>query len=83
MENFDKNNLTLANLANGATAKIAKIGGGEAISRRLLEMGVVPGATVKMIKAAPFGCPLEIRIGNTHLALRRTEANSISVENRS
>lgn len=75
-----KDNSTLAQLAVGSTAKIIGITGESAISRRLLEMGVVPGATVRVVKTAPFGCPLEIRVQNSHLAVRRSEANSILVE---
>lgn len=74
------NNSTLAHLAVGTTAKIVSINESGAISRRLLEMGIVPGATVRVVKTAPFGCPMEIRVRNSHLALRRVEANSIIVE---
>lgn len=74
------NNSTLAELEKGATAKIVGVKDNGAISRRLLEMGVVPGATVRVIKTAPFGCPMEIRVRNSHLAIRKSEANSILVE---
>lgn len=74
------NNSTLANLAIGTIAKIVSINETGAVSRRLLEMGVVPGATVRVVKTAPFGCPMEIRVRNSHLALRKLEANSIFVE---
>ncbi|MEP6925296.1 MAG: FeoA family protein [Pyrinomonadaceae bacterium] len=77
---IQKNVSTLGQLAIGTTAKIISVGESGAVSRRLLEMGVVPGATVRVVKAALFGCPLEIRVRNSHLALRRVEANSIVVE---
>ena len=77
---IQNNNSTLAHLAIGTTAKIVSISESGAISRRLLEMGVVPGATVRVVKTAPFGCPMEIRVRNSHLALRRAEADSIIVE---
>jgi Fe2+ transport system protein FeoA len=77
---IQNNNSTLAHLPIGTLAKIVSINEGGAISRRLLEMGVVPGATVRVVKTAPFGCPMEIRVRNSHLALRRVEANSIVVE---
>jgi ferrous iron transport protein A len=44
-----------------------------------MEMGVVPGAPVRVIKAAPLGDPLEVRVRNYHLALRRSEAQTVSV----
>jgi Fe2+ transport system protein FeoA len=74
------NKSTLAQLAVGATATVIGIEGETPVSRRLLEMGVVPGATVRVVKTAPFGCPLEIKVKNSHLAVRRAEADSILVE---
>lgn len=72
-------NQTLANLQIGAKARIMSVNGNSDISRRLLEMGVTPGASVRVVKNAPFGCPMEIRVRNSHLALRRSEANTILV----
>jgi Fe2+ transport system protein FeoA len=44
-----------------------------------MEMGLVPGAPVRVVKAAPLGDPIQICIHNYHLALRRVEARSIRV----
>ena len=63
----------------GATARVTGVSGSGAIARRLMEMGVVPGAPVRVIKAAPLGDPIEVRVRGYHLALRRTEAQTISV----
>lgn len=46
---------------------------------RLMEMGVVPGAVVRVVKSAPLGDPIEVCVRNCHLALRRAEAKSITV----
>ena len=46
---------------------------------RLMEMGVVPGAPIRVVKAAPLGDPIQVCVRNYHLALRRAEAKSISV----
>ena len=46
---------------------------------RLMEMGVVPGALVRLVKAAPLGDPIQVCVRNYHLALRRSEAKSITV----
>jgi Fe2+ transport system protein FeoA len=73
-------NRTLAELEIGANARILSVEGDEAVSRRLLEMGVTPGAPVRVVKNAPFGCPLEIRVRNSHLAIRRSEAGLIFIE---
>ncbi|MBC7798778.1 MAG: ferrous iron transport protein A [Pyrinomonadaceae bacterium] len=72
-------NSTLAALPIGAMAQVTSVSGETNISRRLLEMGVVPGATIRVVKTAPFGDPLEIRVRNSHLAVRKSEADSIMV----
>lgn len=63
----------------GVTARVTGVSGSGAVARRLMEMGVVPGAPVRIIKAAPLGDPIEVRIRGYHLALRRTEAKTITV----
>jgi Fe2+ transport system protein FeoA len=73
------NELSLARLPIGAQARVIAVNGSGAIARRLMEMGVVPGAPVRVIKAAPLGDPIEVRVRGYHLALRRTEAQTISV----
>jgi len=73
------NELTLARLPAGTRARVVAINGSGAIARRLMEMGVVPGAPIRVIKVAPLGDPMEIRVRGYHLALRRTEAETISV----
>lgn len=79
--NGEKNN-TLANLAIGTEAKVKSIGGeNTAVTRRLMEMGVVPGVSIRVVKTAPFGCPLEIRVRGYNLAIRRSEAQSIELLN--
>jgi ferrous iron transport protein A len=72
-------NLSLARLPVGAQARVIAVNGSGPVARRLMEMGVVPGAPVRVIKAAPLGDPIEIRVRGYHLALRRTEAQTISV----
>jgi len=44
-----------------------------------MEMGVVPGAPIRVVRTAPFGDPIQVCLRNYHLALRRTEARAISV----
>jgi Fe2+ transport system protein FeoA len=63
----------------GVTARVVSVEGESAVARRLMEMGVVPGAPVCVIKAAPLGDPIEVRVRGYHLALRRTEAQTITV----
>ncbi|HKS26592.1 MAG TPA: ferrous iron transport protein A [Pyrinomonadaceae bacterium] len=70
---------SLANLPIGAHARVIAVNGTGAVARRLMEMGVVPGAQVRVIKTAPLGDPIEVRVRGYHLALRRTEAQTITV----
>lgn len=71
--------VSLDTLEAGCHARVTAVRGSGAVARRLMEMGVVPGAPVRVIKAAPLGDPLEVRVRNYHLALRRSEAQTVSV----
>jgi ferrous iron transport protein A len=70
----------LARLAPGVTARITAIGAIGPIKRRLMDMGLLPGESVKVEKVAPLGDPIEIRIRSYNLSLRRSEAEGIAVE---
>jgi ferrous iron transport protein A len=71
--------VSLDALEAGRHARVTAVRGSGAVARRLMEMGVVPGAPVRVIKAAPLGDPLEVRVRSYHLALRRSEAQTVSV----
>jgi Fe2+ transport system protein FeoA len=66
-------------LPHGVGARVVGVKGAGAVARRLMEMGVVPGARISVVKAAPLGDPLEVRVRSYHLALRRSEAEAITV----
>jgi ferrous iron transport protein A len=70
---------TLASLLKGETARVASVSGSGTISRRLMEMGIVPGETIRVVKSAPFGDPMEIKVRGYHLAVRKNEARMIEV----
>jgi ferrous iron transport protein A len=72
--------MTLAELEKGESRTVVSVEGEHAITRRLMEMGVVPGVHVRMVKSAPFGDPLEINVRGYSLALRRNEAESVVLE---
>lgn len=72
--------MTLRELPIGKDAKVIAVHGNSVVSRRLMEMGVVPGVSIKMIKAAPFGDPVEIRLLGYSLAIRNREADAVEVE---
>lgn len=78
-EGFAPATVSLDSLDAGVPARVHTVRGEGAVARRLMEMGVVPGAPVRVIKAAPLGDPLEVRVRNYHLALRRSEAQTITV----
>jgi Fe2+ transport system protein FeoA len=70
---------TLAHLPIGVRARVISVGGAGSIARRLMEMGVVPGAPVSVVRVAPLGDPIQIRVRGYHLALRLAEARTITV----
>ena len=72
-------NSTLSNLPVGSEARVVSVNATNGIARRIMEMGVVPGVTISVIKAAPFGDPIEVRVRGYSLAMRKTEADAIEV----
>lgn len=54
--------------------------GGNAYRRKLLSMGLTPGAELSVTRVAPMGDPVEIRVRGFALSLRRDEADALSVE---
>jgi Fe2+ transport system protein FeoA len=72
--------MTLGDLKTGQSGKITKISVSGALKRRLMDMGVVPGADVRVEKVAPLGDPIEVRIKSYALSLRLGEAREIEVE---
>ncbi len=73
------NNMVLTELPVGQDARVVAVNGESSVMRRLLEMGVIPGVAVQVVKMAPFGDPIEIRVRGYSLAMRRNEANAIEV----
>ena len=72
--------MSLSMLPKGQTARVVAVGGADSgVARRLMEMGVVPGAPVRVVKCAPLGDPIQVRVRGYDLALRRAEAQNISV----
>ena len=70
----------LAKLALGESARIKAIGVTGPMKRRLMDMGLVPGELVKVVKVAPLGDPIEVTVKSYSLSLRKKEAESIAVE---
>ncbi|MDO4810061.1 MAG: ferrous iron transport protein B [Eubacteriales bacterium] len=72
--------MTLRDLNPGETGKILTVGGEGALRRHFLDMGVIPGAEVTLIKFAPMGDPMELRIHGYELTLRLDDAAKIGIE---
>lgn len=60
-------------------ARVVSVAGDGSTALRLMQMGVVPGAEVSVVKSAPLGDPIQVRVRDYDLALRRTEAQTITV----
>ena len=69
----------LSEIKQGQSAYIEKVGGEGALRQHLLDMGVIPGAHVKLIKFAPMGDPMELRIHGYDLTLRLSDAEKIEI----
>lgn len=70
----------LAKLAIGTSGRITTIGAIGPMRRRLMDMGLVPGEVVQVLKVAPLGDPIEIAVKSYRLSLRKGEAEGIAVE---
>jgi ferrous iron transport protein A len=69
----------LDSLAPGGSCRIEEVDAHDALGRRLLDLGLVPGTRVAMIRRAPLGDPLEIEFRGMRLCLRRREAARVRV----
>ena len=72
--------MTLEELETQKSAVIDSVGGHGSLRQHLLDMGIIPGARVKMIRRAPMGDPIEIRIHDYELTLRAADAGRITVK---
>jgi ferrous iron transport protein A len=70
---------TLADLSCGQQAEVLAISGHPAFVQRIYELGLLEGERVELVAVAPLGDPIEIRLGNSRLSLRRSEAADIEV----
>ncbi len=71
--------MTLDMIPKDSIARVVAFESTESHSLRLMEMGLVPGAEIRMVKAAPLGDPIQVCVRNYDLALRCAEAKSIVV----
>ncbi len=71
--------MTLKDIAIGQSAVIVKVGGEGSLRQHFLDMGVIPGAEVSVVKLAPMGDPMELQIHGYELTLRLADAAQIEV----
>lgn len=72
--------MKLSELEPGQQAIIAKISGNASTRRRIIDMGVVRKAPIKVIRKAPLGDPIEFEVKDYNLTLRKRDAENILVE---
>ena len=72
--------MTLKELGIGQSAMICKVGGEGALRQHFLDMGMIPGAEITVVKFAPMGDPMELQIHGYELTLRLAEADQVEVE---
>jgi ferrous iron transport protein B len=70
----------LSQLGRGEGAVVRKVGGEPSLAVRLMELGLVPGATVRLVRIAPLGDPLVVALRGTELSLRGAEAALVEIE---
>ena len=71
---------TLKQVKVGSTVKVVKLHGEGALKRRIMDMGITKGVTIRVRKVAPLGDPIEITVRGYELSLRKADAEMIEVE---
>ena len=71
---------TLKDIRIGETVRVTKVGGEGALKRRIMDMGITKGVSIKVMKVAPLGDPVEITVRGYELTLRKADCEKIEVE---
>ncbi|MBR2560322.1 MAG: ferrous iron transport protein A, partial [Firmicutes bacterium] len=72
--------MVLSELKKGENAKITAVGGEGATRQHFLDMGVIPGTEIEIVRFAPMGDPVELRLHGYELTMRLADAAEIEVE---
>jgi Fe2+ transport system protein FeoA len=72
--------MALTSLNAGQAGRLVRIEKGSRNRLRLMEMGLIAGTEITLVRFAPLGDPVELRIGDYHLSVRKEEAQFIQVE---
>ncbi len=71
---------TLKDVAVGQTVTVVKLHGEGAVKRRIMDMGITKGVTIRVRKLAPLGDPMELTVRGYELSLRKADADMVEVE---
>lgn len=71
---------TLKDVAVGETVTVKRLHGEGATRRRMMDMGIIKGVSIQVVKVAPLGDPIEVSVRNYQLSFRAADAGMIEVE---
>ena len=71
---------TLKEAHIGETVRVVKIHGEGAVKRRIMDMGITKGVEIRIVKTAPLGDPVEIKVRGYELSLRKADSEIIEIE---
>ncbi|HEX4334617.1 MAG TPA: FeoA family protein [Polyangiaceae bacterium] len=71
--------MTLGDVAIGVPVTVAHVGGDRAFRRRLMELGLLPGTRVEVVRVAPLGDPIELVARGCFLSIRKQDARLVDV----
>ena len=72
--------LTLDQVVPGSAVIVETVGGARSFRRRLMELGLIPGIRVEVLRIAPFGDPIELAVRGCNLSIRAAEAQEVVVD---
>jgi Fe2+ transport system protein FeoA len=70
----------LSEMRPGESGRVTKVTGDRLLRRRIMDMGIVQGTEIKVVRRAPLGDPIEFLLKDYHLSLRKNEAENVYVE---
>ena len=71
--------MTLDQVVPGVVVVVETVGGARAFRRRIMELGIIPGTRVEVLRVAPFGDPMELSARGCNLSIRASEAREVHV----
>jgi len=72
--------MVLSEIPIGQVVQVEHVSGDGSVRRRLMELGLVPGTRVELLRVAPLGDPIELLVRGASLSIRKAEASAIAVQ---